>query len=173
MKRKLQKAKALPRKRKLTRKQMAVAIAKDVIAQIKCHKYTPESGTYVSGADDSIPTDAIGCKQLQPFLKKKDLQCEVCAIGATFLSSVRLFNDFVVPKYWDDSDMKNKLGEYFSPLELRALEASFENWGDSLFLDTPLFNFEAKNRMLFLMSEVIRQKGNFDPRKSIKFAQKL
>lgn len=173
MKTKTTKAKALPRKRKLTTSQKAIAIARDVIAQIKCRKYTPELGTYVSGADDNIPTEAIGCEQLQPFLKKKDLQCEVCAIGAAFLSSIRLFNDFVVPEYWDDSDMKNKLGEYFSPSELRALEASFENWGDSLFLETPLVNLKAQDRMIFLMSEVIRQKGNFNPSKSIKKANKL
>lgn len=160
-------------KKKLTRKQMAVAIAKDVIAQIKCRKYTPEAGIYVCGADDNIPVTAIGNKQLQPFLKAGNLKCEVCAIGAVFLSSVRLFNDFIIPRYWDDADMKDKLGEYFSFIELRELEASFENWGDSLFLETPLAHLDAQDRMLFIMSEVVRQKGSFDPEKSLARAGKL
>lgn len=160
-------------KKKLTRKQMAVAIAKDVISQIKRRIYLPESGVYVAGANDNIPQTAIGTKQLQPFLKKRNLRCEVCAIGAAFLSSVRLFNDLIVPEYWDNCDMKDKLREYFSPLELQALEASFENFGDSLFLDTPLSALLAQDRMLFIMSEVVRQKGSFDPKKSLTRAKKL
>lgn len=49
MKTKTTKAKALPRKRKLTPRRMAVEIAKDVIAQIKARRYTAERGIYVEG----------------------------------------------------------------------------------------------------------------------------
>lgn len=149
---------------------MAVAIAKDVLAQIKARRYTPEQMIYVSGID--LPIDRT--QQLQPILQEKGMKCDVCALGATFLSCVRLFNDFTVPAYFDDSVMRQKLGKFFSCAALKSIEREFECWRKSELAKVPQFiKLPPRKRLLFLMNEIVRQGGNFSANKALAQAKKL
>lgn len=73
---------------------------------------------------------------LQALLPKVEKNCEACAMGACFLSHVRLANQFNIDKlelgdcepgrFADDDIIMPQLRKYFSPEHLRNIEAAFE-----------------------------------------------
>src|SRR5438132_12605448 len=71
-----------------TAAQQRVAIMRDVIKQIDVGGITPWSGVYL-GIDYARINQGVLQKVKSP-LKK----CKVCALGAAFLSSVRLYNQY-------------------------------------------------------------------------------
>lgn len=117
----------------------AVAIARDVIAQLRMKKLRAEMGSYI---DIDLKDDA-GCsisldneESFRKTYQQSSGHCTVCAIGAAFVSYVNRYNrvtnsDIV---YIDDDEMIDYLGDAFSAAELRFMERIFENeWvnGDS------------------------------------------
>ena len=73
---------------KLSKKQKAVLVAKDVLAQLKCGKYTPKTASYIKIYDENF-------QPIEGSIKDnfdKVPQCHVCAIGATLLSATHLGN---------------------------------------------------------------------------------
>lgn len=75
--------------KEMTKSEKRVAIARDVLLQLRTNKYVPKLGVWVSSEEDLIrPGDEN--KQLQEVLKGK--VCQVCAVGSVFVSAVRLFN---------------------------------------------------------------------------------
>jgi hypothetical protein len=113
------------------RERQKVAIARDVIAQVKARRYIATSGTYISrlGIDEDTKGD------LQQIIKKKLTRrapCDVCALGSAFISTVRLYDKFQLnSKTNSDGEieyraMRRKLEQFFSKIELGIIEASFE-----------------------------------------------
>lgn len=126
---------------KMSKTQKRVAIAKDVIAQIKCEKFIPETSIYVSFAKPLGPKDEG--KELQKLLPLVG-ECTVCARGALFLSSVRKFNacefqgvdvvsntniSFKIERVYDGvcheirSEQESK---FFSDYQMSMIESAFE-----------------------------------------------
>jgi len=112
-----------------TPEQKRVAIAKDVIKQIRAKFYKPESGTYFQiDLPDSYGirvTDSIEkFDKAMTSIKRKGGTCEVCAIGGCFASLVRLGDKInteeVVSDHIESNDsindyfMKKKLKDIFS-----------------------------------------------------------
>jgi hypothetical protein len=98
-----------------TKEQMklAVAVAKDVLKQVKAGTITPEHRMYLA-FNRSLPKSAYG-KQLQKYLRP----CKACALGATFISLVKLKNDFVYDGYEPyDHEMRDSLLRCFTPQEI-------------------------------------------------------
>lgn len=74
----------------------AVAIAKDALQQIKSQKYEPTSGTFACLYLTQLPS---GNHNLQKLLQKDQVnRCEVCGVGALFVSTVRYTNKYDIHK---------------------------------------------------------------------------
>jgi hypothetical protein len=140
------KTKTKTKKKTLTKNQMRVAIAKDVISQIKTRKIIPQVGVWMEdpkmGSLEEIVSDGVErylesddtCR-LMPFpaqdYTKKVKNCRVCALGSIFVSSVNLFNgvefDNGEEVYDCFENLKSSpLNRYFSAEELALIEGCFE-----------------------------------------------
>jgi hypothetical protein len=106
----------------LTPAKKRVAIAKDVIANIESKKYFAKMGNYLYVNSD----DNLESQSLQKVLPQ--VTCNVCALGAMFVSDVKFNNNFNVG---DDTLKKldNQLSKYFSKGQLALIEAAFEGFG--------------------------------------------
>jgi hypothetical protein len=110
------------------------AIAVDVIKQINGHIYQARQMVYVrhDGMEDALATNRLGVIELQTLVKKKVTKkqpCGVCALGAAFISGVRLFDNFKVEDTDDLHDNKKQrrlLTRYFTKSEIELIEACFE-----------------------------------------------
>lgn len=121
----------------LSREQRAVLVAKDVIAQINAKKYIPINGTYV---------ELTGNKKLSGQIKDKfkEVECKVCALGATIMSCTHLGNKLTFEELINDShgqSMKSDkeipsvselLSNVFDPHNLLLIEMAFEGYHSSL-----------------------------------------
>lgn len=172
-------------KTKLTEAQKRVAIAKDVIAQVKAGKYQPKTGLYVE----------------MPRLKKADVggdwqdvvkrtkTCEACALGCALLSEVRLFNNFPITEdhkeiedeagysyLADSARWRDRLRAIFGAKQMSMIETAFEcaecvdPRDDRDIFDPELdragnfcFNMDEGDRLLAIMWNIVRNKGTFKP----------
>ena len=158
--------------RAMTAAQKRVAIAKDVIAQIKCGKFSINAGFFgtIHGADGSRTGDAAD----QKFLKSKQFtSCEVCAVGAAIVSGIRLFNKVQI----NDGEITcgSAMGlatQYFTEQQVRLIENAFE-MGNGNFADysddyIAAIEFgenyeEDEDRAIAIFTNIIRNKGTFRP----------
>jgi hypothetical protein len=169
----------------ITKRQKAkIAIAADVIAQIKTRRYVAETGLYIGNLDIEGETG-----DLQKVIKKQVTRrnpCNVCALGSAFLSTVRLFDKFQLTEKTKDGDaveynaMRSKLQQFFTRAELGVIEASFEVSSSHLLFDSPsetstkiytefesnsniykdfLSDLDDEERLLWIMQAVIEQDG--------------
>lgn len=175
-------------KRKQTKAEMRVVIAKDVLLQLKKKKFIPLTGNYclISKLSKNVRDE----DQLQQELKQNNT-CTVCALGACFASSVLKYNDFCVadvdlPDSTDEevptvagSNVANHLRKYFTRKQLGLIEYYFER-GMVTPVATEYFNFRApqylhdfdisdsrfgrmddRKRMTLIMKNIIKNKGEF------------
>jgi hypothetical protein len=143
-----------PQKR-LTKAEKRVAIAKDVIAQLKAGKYRAETGSYCEiDLEEAALLEPTA--ELQKELKKVS-KCQVCALGSLFVSDVRKFDKLKVSdsglgakqSQWecdpepetfvneavDEFAMRDRLGSVFSQEQLALIEAVFEGSDVTGYLD--------------------------------------
>ncbi len=110
--------------KKLTAADMRVAIAKDVIAQIRaeklliCHNFywgIKDKGYDYNGESSQI--------ELQ-----ENPKCTACAVGAAVLSGVRLFNKISIANNnsCDPEETKYVLKRWFSKSQMALIEDAFE-----------------------------------------------
>lgn len=134
----------------------AVAVAKDVLKQLKAAKYRAKRGVYVK-ARVEVPVDKDTCDLRD--LKLKTKRCEVCAIGSAFMSYAKLYDNVPVDlseAAWDNNriiEIENGLlwvsddeslvqmledKKVFRPGDLRDMEGYFESYsrGRGLFIAT-------------------------------------
>ncbi len=103
-----------------------VAIAYDVLAQIKMKKYHAEPMTYVEvpGASDKID-DSDGALDLQKVLLSNSPDCNVCGLGAAFCSMARL-GDEVDLADGDGYVIHKTLKPIFGMHQIGLIEYAFE-----------------------------------------------
>ena len=133
----------------LTKKQMRIAIAKDVIAQLEAKKIIATPGSWTDdpklGSLDDFADIQLNKSTLDEKVVKinacdyvnKLNKCQVCALGSLFVSSVSLYNgvSWNLRPDFDDSLMHNTfenidespLLKYFSREQLALIESTFEN----------------------------------------------
>lgn len=150
---------------KLTKEQI-VAVAKDVIVQIRARKFIAAQGTYFSG-DIDLEGVPDGFTDLQKLLKADKLrECEVCARGAIVLSKARLFNDVPVEVEGGtceidlSSSVFQESSHHFSSIYL-MVEMAFEQQAGNY---NPFWARRYKTpekRLVALMRNVIFHKGDF------------
>jgi hypothetical protein len=127
--------------RALTAKaKLRVAVARDVIKQLKLEKYRAVTGIYcqfglASRRDpellyDNPPELKPGVQLQKQFRRIK--QCKVCGIGAVFISMVRLRNRFVMSESERDlgeiseASIRDLLLKHFSYIQIGLIETVFE-----------------------------------------------
>lgn len=109
-----------------------IRVAKDVIAQVRLEKYKANRGAYISQLRTNNNVEN------QDDVKKnfdKIKSCEVCALGACLLSTVKFKNTLqfqVLRQADEDGDfgynkqIQNLLSSLFSPVQLLLIEMAFE-----------------------------------------------
>ena len=149
----------------LSKAQMRVKIAKDVLLNLKSENVKVTKETYV-WFEDNMPHEVC---ELQPYLKEKNPACHVCALGAMLLSRIRCFDNFKrvdmsSEKYISGAQTKHGLYKYFDADQICLIEAFFEQWR-SYFKPSEqdlMDKFpDPKERLIFIMKHIIRHKGTF------------
>jgi len=158
----------------------AVAIAQDVLAQLG--QYGVFYGQYLRG---QLPHD-VNVKREDSVQNHVDVvakNCRVCALGAAFLSMVRLYNavnmETLMP-YIDDThsvfmqrnSITCRLNTYFSSEQLDMIESAFERcqmghtasptrkYDAMLFVDN---ENNPKERLKKIMENIVENGGVFNP----------
>jgi hypothetical protein len=123
--------KSAAKKKRPTKSQIQVAIAKDVVKQVKLNKFIASRGNYLEITDRTFENKLYSLNRVTP---KKHVQeriktCSVCAIGGVFVAAFNKFDklsaqDLVTN---DDSMMVDYLKKWFPTDQLRLMEAAFED----------------------------------------------
>ena len=167
---------------RLTKAEKRVAIAKDVIAQVKKKKFEATRGTYFCAPASNIHTD--GKVQLQDILP--EISCQVCGIGSLFASKVNLYNNCTLGEVSykaygvrkidaERGELIERLRDLFSRHQLDIIEAAFE--GRFIATDHKINNHEeylaatkypkmlkkrdAASVMIAIMQNIIHNEGTF------------
>lgn len=156
----------------MKKEDMRVAIAKDVLKRLKAKKLIAAHGIYASFEK---PTKAGDLKsQLQELGS-----CQVCALGALFVSHVAMNNKYEVSRIDAErrghdparaADMRASLGEHFNSEQLMKIEAVFEGFSKvnyhphlkDLSRSRDPDALDNDQRLVWICNEIIRQNGEFD-----------
>lgn len=129
----------MPKKTKFETKGKArVAIAKDVLKWMDTQKMDVQQSGYLLSKTGSLFSglDVLDNADLKEKLQGKE--CQVCALGAVFLTTVDRFNQVGCADLLDEGDWRggalslkrrhltNYLEKYFAPLQLCLIESAFE-----------------------------------------------
>lgn len=128
----------LNQNKKKTRKERRIEILKDALARLRYRDFKFSNG-YLVGSYLGHIKELFSGTQLQKQTKQLEKNCQVCALGGLFISSVDKFNNLKVDEcdiensyiddsvFWIDRDVvENKLLKYFSQLQLDMIESAFE-----------------------------------------------
>ncbi len=168
--------------------EMRVAIAKDVIAQIKAKKYNPMQGCWVEQVDgpdydDWLFEKAENCKVDVQVYTKSIKKCNVCALGSLFVSAVNKYNNVYgtfetvsTMEVFDFKETNNNspLLRYFTINQIKLIEHTFEGGVGAVYFDDdhPMFYKssafysqypDSKDRLLAIMKNIVENKGTFKP----------
>lgn len=170
----------------MSREEAAVAIAEDVLKHLDAMDITQQ--TYVSGVFPVDTATLTKDTQLQTVQDEILRNCGVCALGACFLSHIRLFDNITLndigygnlPAYIvDDSELEldvgfrpvfDTLAQYFDKDNLALIETAFEC--SAGFWDGEVPKGEAaelfgrayrkpKDRVRAIMENIIKNRGMF------------
>lgn len=171
-----------------------VAIAKDTLEQIKQKFYRPMKDTYLeldfSDNTNEMRGEQVPVKLDELFrkLKEERSKCEVCGIGACFVSLVNLGDEVITKKAFesevvedmdsvDDDFMRKKLRKVFTSNQLALIECAFEKdftFDDKSKAGVPRKKREAASefgeayydhtdRLVAIMKNIIKNDGTFKP----------
>jgi hypothetical protein len=176
----------------MTNSEMAVAIATDVISQLRKRNSkmkVKDGNAYVD--TDFRPEDTTGdLREILPEMLKTD--CTVCAKGALIISKARLFNKVPLKKIFPEREWQNFFGRHIDRLDLirncstmsallspifprktaDLIEAAFEKTlyyaSNSSPTSRKSVNFglkypDPKKRLIAIMKNVIANNGDFVP----------
>lgn len=170
-------------------KKLCVQIARDVLTQLRLKRFQAKEGTYVTvNIDGDIyheDSEYHSACFKEYFKKNKQVTCQVCALGAAFVSMVNIKNECSVLDVMMEDGMWERLGEYFGADNIDLMESAFEirvsQNANSGLLYKILFaatswgsQYQDPNeRLRAIMLNVIRNKGDFKiPSKFLKNNEK-
>jgi hypothetical protein len=172
---------------RLTKAQRAVAIAKDVLSQLRKRQngYVACSGVYIhrEALEAMNPDEAKDLRDNLKAMQKGD-SCKVCALGSAILSKARLFDKVPCQDILAGEDeidveaIREHLHDAFSEAQLDLIESAFEGANMSSG-ETPRVNaspnaIEAaiefsqkhdddKARLRAIMTNIVKNEGVFKP----------
>jgi len=170
-----------------------IAIAEDILKQIKAKQYNIESGTWLNinpvDMEENLK-NTTKAEMLQNVLlggkhavimEAPPAKCTCCAVGAACASAIRLFNQDSLrgsPKYGYEiarySEGIKILNKYFPLAQVDLMEAAFEMRTDTHHKhanqadidDAVKFGEEYNydtDRLVAICKNIIKNKGNFKP----------
>jgi hypothetical protein len=178
----------------MTKKERRIAVAKDVIKHLNLGHI--DSGSYLESVEVSEKADIdkvnniVDSKTLQANIDSLARTCKVCALGACFISYIRLY-DSVDPSscvknfyngerkyaYADYEDIIDDLKTIFNDKDLIYIESAFErsDMGDCLSCEYSLVAVQdaidfgrkysdPKKRLRAIMKNIIDNDGTFTPK---------
>lgn len=158
----------------MRKSEVAVEIAKDVLAQLRAQKLIAQEGTYctIEYEDGREFMEQEESESLKSVLATQDLKCRVCALGGMFIGYVRKFNKVDAYANYHSDEIIPKLKKYFSEHDLDLIEFAFEGkdirFTSSLSEDeeSRAYEFYKKywsddERLRAIMLNIIRNKGKF------------
>lgn len=143
---------------KLPAKERRILIAKDVVKQIKLGIYNPKKMIYAKVESDVISQESL----------LKNPLCEVCALGALLLSTIRLANKYTFDNFIGKWECNEVLKKYFNKNQIQELEFAFEMWeanGGTLKKAVEFGEQYQKpsERLVAIFENVIKNDGEFIP----------
>lgn len=157
-------------------KKLCVQIARDVLLQLKNKRYEASPGNYVGLSGKSYwnlsfhEQDTLSFREF--FKEKKDVTCQVCALGAAFVSLVNIKNQCSVFDVEDGNGMFSKLEAIFGAENMSLMETAFEGgmighgpYYDEVVMQAAINYGDRYNtsveRLRAIMKNVIRNSGDF------------
>jgi hypothetical protein len=161
----------------MTDREKCVAVAQDVLERLDHLRVT--TNQYLG---ESLPR--AGRQDAQKLLPQLEKDCKVCALGACFLSHIRLFNEVQMWGELDASQQRqliaSQLEKYFGRLELYLIETAFECVPLSLLQRVPNLEEDYRvslrdalsfgwkfsklpERLRAIMENIISNNGEFNP----------
>lgn len=141
----------------LSKAEQRVAIAKDVLAALKAQRLYACTGTWAKiGGESPVDLEKLQVgTELQGVFNQANVSCDACALGACFVSAVKLGNDckltedakdngefhFYLPSDGggDRTGMSTTLSRYFDEKQLALIECAFESGTGALGLPYLMF----------------------------------
>jgi hypothetical protein len=165
-------------------RKLCVAIARDVLEQLRLKRYRATCGGYVSL--DDIAYDHLE-ESFKDFFKTKKVNCDVCALGAAFVSLVNIKNECSVEDVLNNGMDRERLESVFGCDNMNLMESAFEegpmDGSDNENEDIYSLETAAKwgnqwhkheDRLRQIMLNVIRNNGDFKlPQKFISMANRF
>lgn len=152
---------------KMGRNRRKVAIAKDVLLQLAAGKMTATPGVYCR----IYLSKPVTTEDLQTELQNLE-SCQVCGIGAVFVSKVNLANKFKIDHGFGNDrfnpgheNMVENMSRIFTDHELAQIETLFEGWYRQIngqLVDASNFRINVSNptdRLILIMENIIKNKG--------------
>ncbi len=171
----------------MTRAEKRVAIAQDVLKQLRTKKYVAERDLYVS-VEFKGDTDNNWNARFDDVKSNihKVKECRVCAIGSCIVSATRLGNTLTFREMEDERDPKTRklLAKAFTQKQLYLMESAFELNINSMYTLSQGYaygpntktedeavkarNFgykynDSTDRLKAIMRNVIKNNGEFKP----------
>lgn len=171
----------------LSKAEKRVAIAKDVIAQVKAKQMKAATGYGYVAFDSAVTAKPDQC--LYEVVDKNRKDCFVCGIGALFCSALKLKNKFDVAdlgyhSYEESGSVEideishgtvaKYMKPWFSELQLDLVETAFEGYTTGLVWDMDgdtaerISSFcgnegDADARLVAIMQNIVDNNGTFKP----------
>ncbi len=168
---------------KLSRKEQRLAVARDVITQVKAKKYVAASTYFALGKHDRGATFDYDVGGLAASVEaEQDLGecisqvgCTVCGIGSLFASSVVKHDNLKINKFLGTADDTNDLSidregtvqylsRWFTAIQLDLIEQYFEQHAYDT--DSPIADENNDDkRLIMIMENILSNNGIFNPKK--------
>lgn len=165
---------------KMNAAEKRVAIAKDVLAQIKCGQYRIKRGCWAEFDEVESPSEmdtSLDQRMLTVGIVIKPPPCSACAIGGAFVSAIRLFNDGEAKVSNEKEGAFEKLEQFFTKKQLVMIENAFEKGDGGCQSDQSLLktkeiedslNFgrrytDSPSRAEAIFKNIIKNNGQFVP----------
>jgi hypothetical protein len=143
-----------------------VAVAQDVIDQLKAKRTVAARGVYLSG----LRKKHLEGDFQEVLTGKGAPRCQVCALGAFFLSYVRRHDKFDLKKKaylfggaeveMDAGDMRAALTVLFSQPEMQLIEAAFEGFNRGALNHLHQLIASDKRRLIHIARHIIQTNGD-------------
>jgi hypothetical protein len=165
---------------KMTKAEKRVAIAKDVLIQIKKGISIPTKDNYFGGLSGKICNLTYKKEELQNILPES--KCEVCAKGALFIADILRRDNFQIDRntYLYGSDIHRRLTDIFTRNQMDLIETAFEknvveDDNEYLYIHYRKTEIAAaaisfgskysteKTRLIGIMNNIIKNNGTFIP----------
>lgn len=166
--------------KKLNKTEQRIAIAKDVIAQLKAEKFLAKSTYFGWGKAYDSYCDTSDAEEANLDLSEcvSQVQCSVCGIGSLFVSAARKADALPLKKFLPDAGDRRfeskYLDKWFDSAQLDLVEAYYEQdprlnaendpFSSFHYSRSPIYReSNSTKRLTMIMENIVSNNGKFQP----------